>query len=68
MKKFPLAAEANKRYLQLRLEASNALNIRGLNNYNTEFGNPTFGYVSEINGTIAGDVERHAQISARLVF
>jgi len=68
MKKFPLSAEANKRYLQLRLEASNALNIRGLANYDTTLGHPTFGYVSEVNGTIAGDVERHAQISARIVF
>ncbi len=68
MKKFPLSAEASKRYLQLRLEASNALNIRGLANFNTTFGNPTFGYVSAANGSIAGNTERHAQISARVVF
>ena len=68
MKKFPLSAEAAKRYLQLRLEASNAFNIRGLANFNTNFGTPTFGYVSEANGTIAGNTERHAQISARIVF
>ena len=68
MKKFPLSADAAKRYLQLRLEASNAFNIRGLANYNTTLGQPTFGYVSEVNGTIAGNTERHAQISARIVF
>ena len=68
MKKFPLAAEASRRYLQLRLEASNAFNIRGLAGFNTDFSNPTFGYISAANGSIAGNIERHAQISARIVF
>ena len=69
MKKFPLSEDAAKRYLQLRLEASNAFNIRGLNNYNTNFGDPNFGFVTSAEGaTVAGNVERQAQISARIVF
>ena len=68
MKKFPLAAEASKRFLQVRVEASNAFNIRGLTGYDTNVTSPSFGYITAINGTVAGNVERHAQVSARLVF
>jgi hypothetical protein len=69
MKKFMLSAEGTSRYLQLRMEATNALNIRGLANFNTDISNPAFGYTSALGGiTIAGNTERHAQLSARIVF
>jgi len=62
MKKFPFTMEGN-RYLQLRLEALNALNIRGLGPYNTTVGDANFGFI-----TTAGNVERRAQVSARIIF
>jgi hypothetical protein len=70
MKKFPLSAEAAKRYLQFRAEAENAFNIRGLANYDTTSTDPDFGFITALynNGTIAGNQERHAQVSVRIVF
>lgn len=50
-------------YLQLRLEAENVLNIRGLGGYNTTFGDAYFGYI-----TGAGNDPRRMQISGRIYF
>jgi outer membrane receptor protein involved in Fe transport len=50
-------------FLQMRLEAENAFNIRGLGNYNTTFGDRNFGYI-----TSAGNSPRRMQLSARIIF
>jgi hypothetical protein len=49
--------------LQLRVEAENVFNVRGLGNYNTTFGDPYFGYI-----TAAGNTPRTMQISGRIFF
>ncbi len=70
MKKFPLWGDASVRFLQLRVEATNALNIRGTANYNTDVNSSDFGFITADanNGTIAGNQERRMQVSARIVF
>jgi hypothetical protein len=50
-------------FLQMRLEAENVFNIRGLGNYNTTFGDRNFGYI-----TSAGNSPRRMQLSARIIF
>jgi len=50
-------------YLQLRVEAQNAFNIRGLGTYDTNFGDAYFGYI-----TGAGNTPRILQVSARIIF
>ena len=50
-------------YLQLRLEAENVFNIRGLGAYNTTFGDAYFGYI-----TSAGNNPRRMQVSGRIFF
>jgi len=62
MKKFRFDSEA-KRFLQIRVEALNALNSRGYGPYNATINSPDFGLI-----TSAGHVERQMQISARLIF
>jgi hypothetical protein len=60
MKKFDISEHS---YLQLRVEAQNAFNIRGLGSYNTAFGDAYFGYI-----TGAGNTPRIMQVSGRIVF
>jgi len=60
MKKFNLTEHT---YLQLRVEAENTFNIRGLGAYDTTFGDAYFGYI-----TSAGNTPRIAQVSCRIVF
>jgi hypothetical protein len=69
MKKFPLSKEAS-RYLQFRVEAKNAFNIRGTAGYNSDVNSADFGFIAPTQGnpTIAGNQERRAQVSARIVF
>ena len=62
MKNFGIAREG-KIYLQFRVEAQNLLNIRGLGNYDTQFGDPNFGLI-----TSSAQNPRQMQISARLFF
>jgi hypothetical protein len=62
MKRFPFTKDGG-RFLQLRLEAQNALNIRGLGHYGIQVGSIDFGRI-----TSAGNVERRAQVSARIIF
>jgi len=62
MKKFRFDSEG-KRFLQLRLEALNALNARGYGPYNTTIGSPDFGLITSV-----GHIERQMQVSARIVF
>ncbi len=50
-------------YFQLRLEAENVFNIRGLGGYNTTFGDAYFGYI-----TGAGNSPRRMQVSGRIYF
>jgi hypothetical protein len=52
------------------VEATNALNIRGTANYNTDVSSSDFGFITAAanNGTIAGNQERRMQVSARIVF
>jgi hypothetical protein len=50
-------------YLQLRVEAQNIFNIRGLGAYDTTFGDAHFGYI-----TSAGNTPRIMQVSGRIVF
>ncbi len=50
-------------YLQLRMEAENVFNIRGLGGYNTTFGDAYFGYITD-----AGNRPRRMQISGRIYF
>ena len=59
MKNFPFGS----RYLQIRAEAQNVLNIRGLGPYNSQIGNVNYGLI-----TTAGNLPRQIQISARFVF
>lgn len=51
------------RYLQIRAEAQNVLDIRGLGPYNAQIGNVNYGLI-----TTAGNQPRQVQISARFVF
>lgn len=60
MKNFDITESS---YLQLRLEAENVFNIRGLGTYNTTLGDPYFGYITK-----AGNTPRRMQISARIFF
>ncbi len=60
MKKFDISEHS---YLQLRVEAQNAFNVRGLGSYNTTFGDAYFGYI-----TGAGNTPRIMQVSGRIVF
>jgi hypothetical protein len=60
MKRFEITEHS---YLQLRVEAQNAFNIRGLGAYNTTFGDAYFGYI-----TSAGNTPRIMQVSGRIVF
>ena len=62
MKNFSIAREG-KVYLQLRVEAQNLLNIRGLGNYDTTVGDASFGLI-----TSSAQDPRQMQISARLFF
>jgi hypothetical protein len=62
MKNFAIAREG-KIYLQLRVEAQNVLNIRGLGNYNTGIGGADFGLI-----TNSAEDPRQMQISARFFF
>ena len=62
MKNFALARDG-KIYIQLRAEAQNVLNIRGLGDYNTKYGDPNFGLI-----TASAQNPRNMQISARIVF
>jgi hypothetical protein len=50
-------------YLQLRVEAQNVFNIRGLGPYDTTFGDAHFGYI-----TSAGNTPRIMQVSGRIFF
>lgn len=60
MKRFNLKESS---YLQLRVEAQNVFNIRGLGPYDTTFGDAHFGYI-----TSAGNTPRIMQVSGRIVF
>jgi hypothetical protein len=62
MKNFSIAREG-KIYLQLRVEAQNVFNIRGLGNYDCTIGDPSFGLI-----TSSGQDPRQMQISGRLFF
>lgn len=62
LKNFAIARDG-KIYLQLRVEAQNLLNIRGLGNYITSYGDPNFGLI-----TSSAKNPRNMQISARLFF
>jgi hypothetical protein len=62
MKNFYLGAD-QKRYLQVRGEGQNAFNIRGFGTYNTTYGSPYFGLI-----TNAGNSPRSIQMSARFIF
>jgi len=50
-------------YLQLRVEAQNVFNVRGLGGYDTTFGDAHFGYI-----TGAGNTPRIMQVSGVIVF
>ncbi len=52
-----------KTYFQLRVEAENVFNIRGLGGYDTGFGDAYFGYI-----TGAGNSPRRMQVSGRIFF
>jgi hypothetical protein len=60
MKRFEIKEHS---YLQLRVEAQNAFNVRGLGAYDTTFGDAYFGYI-----TGAGNSPRIMQVSGRIVF
>jgi hypothetical protein len=62
MKNFAIARDG-KIYLQLRAEAQNVLNIRGLGSYDTTFTDPNFGLI-----TSSAQNPRNMQVSARLFF
>ena len=51
------------RYLQIRAEAQNMLDIRGLGPYNAQIGNVNYGLI-----TTAGNLPRQIQLSGRLNF
>jgi Carboxypeptidase regulatory-like domain/TonB dependent receptor len=59
MKNFRFGAK----YLQVRAEAQNFLDIRGLGPYNAQIGNVNYGLI-----TTAGNLPRQVQLSARFVF
>ena len=59
MKNFYFGAK----YLQIRGEAQNVLNIRGLGPYNAQIGNVNYGLI-----TTAGNLPRQIQISMRFIF
>ncbi len=61
MKNFRLWREGTR--LQVRVEAQNLLNIRGLGAYNTTFGSPDFGLI-----TSSAQNPRNMQMSMRLFF
>jgi hypothetical protein len=66
MKNFALGGDG-KRFLQLRVEATNAFNQRGFPNYQTEIGQPGFGLlIADPNNS--PKQPRTAQISGRIVF
>jgi hypothetical protein len=52
-----------KTFLQLRVEAQNVFNVRGLGPYDTTFGDAHFGYI-----TSAGNTPRIMQVSGKIVF
>ncbi len=60
MKRFNFTEHA---YLQLRVEAQNLFNVRGLGGYDTTFGDAHFGYI-----TAAGNTPRIMQVSGRVFF
>ena len=60
MKRFNFTEHA---YLQLRVEAQNVFNVRGLGPYDTTFGDAHFGYI-----TAAGNTPRIMQVSGRVFF
>lgn len=62
MKNFGIAREG-KIYLQLRAEASNVFNMRGLGTYNTTWDSAGFGLIQN-----SAQNPRHMKISARLFF
>lgn len=62
MKAFYLGGEG-KRYVQVRMEGTNILNIRGFGSYGTTINTTYYGMI-----TSAGMSPRNIQISARLVF
>ena len=62
MKNFSIAREG-KIYLQLRVEAQNVLNIRGLGPINTSIGGPDFGLI-----TNSAQDPRQMQVSGRIFF
>ena len=51
------------RYLQIRAEGQNVLNIRGFGPYNAQIGSANYGLI-----TTAGNLPRQVQLSARFVF
>ena len=59
MKNFRFGAK----YLQIRAEGQNFLNIRGYGPYNAQIGNANYGLI-----TTAGNLPRQVQISLRFVF
>jgi hypothetical protein len=60
MKNFAISERVK---LQIRVEAENAFNIRGLGGYSTGFGSSDFGYI-----TSAGNNPRRMQVSGRITF
>ena len=62
MKSFPFSKDESH-YFQLRLEGQNIFNHPGRGGYDTNDSDSTFGYV-----TTNGIIERHVQISGRIVF
>jgi hypothetical protein len=62
MKNFGIARDG-KIFFQLRVEAQNVLNIRGLGNYNTQWDSPSFGLI-----TASGQDPRQMKISGRIFF
>ena len=62
MKNFGIARDG-KIYFQLRVEAQNLLNIRGLGNYNTQWASPAFGLI-----TASGQDPRQMKVSGRIFF
>lgn len=62
MKKFSFTSDGS-RFFQLRMEATNFFNIRGLGGYDTDLNSSNFGLI-----TAPGNQERRVQVSARIVF
>ena len=56
MKNFTIAREG-KIYLQLRVEAQNVLNIRGLGPINTSIGGPDFGLITNFGARPETDAD-----------